>query len=391
MNGAVFFLVVNLLIGLSFSVVFLIVSTRSRSRSAARWIAAGYGVASLATVAELLVAYTDWIKPFAILAFATVLGGILLIRVGIGKLYGVPARPYLLVPFFCAAVAVSFMIYDLPRGTWLHSIGYQTPFALGLFFSALAVLVSARRSIIDSVMMVVLIIAGMQFLVKAVLAVLFGSGGSAKDYINTDYVLISQSVTGVFVVVVGLMLLSVFVMEIMAEERTNSEVDSLSQVFNRRGFDAHCEMALRRHPRDEHAVILCDLDHFKRVNDTFGHYSGDCVIRTFSELLQTRKPADAVVGRLGGEEFCLMLPGFSQEAALMLAQSLRADIAMQPISGLPQTFRITASFGVATFKSRDGLSAALRHADAALYEAKAAGRNCVRHYRAPPAISLVAG
>jgi diguanylate cyclase (GGDEF)-like protein len=391
MNGANFFLVVNFLVGLSFSSVFLIVSTRSRSRVAARWIAAAYAVAALSTIAELLVAYTPFVKVFAIFAFASVLGGLLLIRVGIGKLYGVPAHPVGLGLFFCASVGVAFLIYDLPRGTWLQSVSYQTPFALSLFVSAIAVLLSVRRSLIDRVMVVLLILAGMQFLVKAVLAVLVGAGSTPKDYIYSDYAIISQSATGVFVVIVGLMLLAVFVLEIMADERTNSEVDALSQVFNRRGFDAHCELALRRKADEVHAVILCDLDHFKRVNDTFGHYSGDCVIRSFAELLQTRTPEDAVVGRLGGEEFCVMVPTLSQEHALMLAQTLRAEIAMQQVAGLPQNFRVTASFGVATFRSSGELSTTLRHADAALYEAKAAGRNCVRHYRAPSSIGMVAG
>lgn len=393
MNGVNFFLVVNFLIGLSFSVVFLIVSTRSRSRVAARWIAAAYAVACLSTIAELLVAYTDWVKFFALFAFASVLGGLLLIRVGIGKLYGVPAHPLGLGLFFCASLCVAWLIYDLPRGTWLQAVAYQTPFALSLFVSAIAVLLSVRRSLIDRVMVVLLILAGMQFLVKAVLAVLVGSGDTPKDYIHSNYALISQSATGVCVVVVGLMLLSVFVLEIMADERTNSEIDALSLVFNRRGFDAHCDLALRRRAGEGHALILCDLDHFKRVNDTFGHYSGDCVIRAFAELLQTKAPSGSVVGRLGGEEFCVMVPGASQEAAVMLAQMLRAEMAFLPVTGLPQNFRITASFGVATFRSSDEMSTTLRHADSALYEAKAAGRNCVRAYRAPPTppISLVAG
>ncbi|WP_137131218.1 GGDEF domain-containing protein [Rhizobium sp. FY34] len=388
MNGANFFLVVNLLVSLSFSTVFMIVSTRSRSRVAARWIACAYAVASLSTIAELLVAYTDWVKIFAIAAFASVLGGLLLMRVGIGKLYGVPAHPQALCLFFCFSIVVDFLIYDLPRGTWTHSISYQTPFAIALFLSGLAVLISARRSAIDRVMMVLLILAGIQFLAKAAMSVMVGAGKGPKDYIHSNYALISQSSTGVFVVIIGLMLLSVFVLEIMADERTNSQVDALSQVFNRRGFDAHCEMALRRAKISSHVVILCDLDHFKRVNDTYGHYSGDLVIRSFADLLQSSAPPEAVVGRLGGEEFCVMLPDVTMESALMLAQALRGAIAMQTISGLPQNFRVTASFGLAALTSSGDLSSAMRRADAALYDAKAAGRNCVRVYREPLAIAL---
>ena len=380
MNGADFFLAVNFLIGLSFAVVFLIVSTRSRSRIAALWIAAAYAVASLSTIAELLVAHTSFVRLFAILAFASVLAGMLLIRVGIGRLYGVPASSTVLILFFLISLGVDLLIYDLPRGTWLHSYSYQSPFALAMFLSAAAVLRSSRRAPIDRAMAVLLIMTALMFLAKATAAVVFGSGQTAKDYIHSYYALISQSSTGVFVVLIGLMLLSVFVLEIMAQERSNSEVDALSEVLNRRGFDNHCDMRLRRLP-GPHALILCDLDHFKRINDTYGHYSGDCVIRAFADLLKASAPQNAVVGRLGGEEFCVLLPGVPADAALMFAQAVRGSFAMQVLPGMPSSFRMTASFGVATFQAAGELSVAVRNADAALYEAKASGRNCVRLYR----------
>lgn len=388
MNGADFFLAVNFLIGLSFAVVFLIVSTRSRSKVAARWIALAYAVASFSTIAELLVAHTPWVRVFAILAFATVLAGLLLIRVGVGRLYGVPANPKLLIAFFCVSIGLDLTIYDLPRGTWAHALSYQTPFALAIFFSAAAVLRSSRRTTIDRVVAVLLVAAGLQFLVKAVAAVHVGAGQTPSDYVHSYYALVSQSLTGVFVVIIGLMLLSVFVLEIMAEERSNSEVDALSEIFNRRGFDNHCDIALRR-VRGPHAVVLCDLDHFKKVNDTYGHYSGDCVIRAFAELLRASAPANAVIGRLGGEEFCVMLPGVPSDAALMFAQAVRGSFAVQPLPSMPQGFRMTASFGLAIFHNASELPAAIRHADAALYEAKASGRNCVRSHRERSGVALV--
>ncbi|MCY1668814.1 GGDEF domain-containing protein [Rhizobium sp. SL86] len=388
MNGADFFLVTNFLIGLSFAVVFLIVSTRSRSRIAAQWIAAAYAVASFSTISELLVAHTDWVKLFAVAAFATVLAGLLLIRVGIGRLYGVPARPGLLISLFCVSIGLDLAIYDLPRGTWVHSLTYQTPFALAVFFSAAAVLRSSRRTAIDRAMAVLLLAAGLQFLLKAVTAVLVGAGRTAADYVHSYYALVSQSMTGVFVVIIGLMLLSVFVLEIMAEERSNSEVDALSEVLNRRGFDNHCDLALRR-IRGPHAVVLCDLDHFKKVNDTYGHYAGDCVIRAFAQLLQASAPDTAVIGRLGGEEFCVMLPGVPMDAALMFAQAVRGSFAVQAMPNMPHGFRMTASFGVATFHNAVELSAAIRNADGALYDAKASGRNCVRSHRERSGVSLV--
>ncbi|MBP2549617.1 diguanylate cyclase (GGDEF)-like protein [Neorhizobium galegae] len=391
MNGADFFLVMNFFIAMSFAVVFIVVSTRSRSREAARWFAAGFAVASLSAPAELLVAHTDFVRFGAWLAFATVLAGLLLLRVGIGKLYGAPADRVMLVIFCCAALATDALIYPLPRGSLGHAFLYQMPFGIALLFSALAVMRSPYRAAVDRALLTLLLVTAAHFPLKAALAVIFGAGVTAKDYIGSNYALISQSMTAVLMVMTGLMLLAVLVLQIMADERSNSEVDALSSLLNRRGFDNHCERLLRRQPNGPYALILCDLDHFKKINDTYGHLSGDSVISLFGQLLTASAPDNAIIGRIGGEEFCVLLPGQMADAALMLAQALRGSLAMQVVPGLPPAFRATASFGVSTFSSSADLSTALRQADRALYEAKEAGRNCVRLYRqhAPMTLTLV--
>lgn len=391
MNGADFFLVMNFFIAISFAVVFIVVSTRSRSREAARWFAAGFAVASLSAPAELLVAHTHFVRFGASLAFVTVLAGLLLLRVGIGKLYGAPADRWMLVIFFCAALVSDALIYPLSRGSFAHAFTYQMPFAIALVFSVLAVLRSPYRAAVDRALLTLLIVTAAHFPVKAAFAVAVGAGVTAKDYIVSNYALISQSMTAVLMVMTGLMLLAVLVLQIMADERTNSEVDALSSLLNRRGFDNHCSRMLRRLPNGPHALILCDLDHFKKINDTYGHLSGDSVISLFGQLLSASAPSNAVIGRIGGEEFCVLLPEQQADAALMLAQALRGSFALQAVPGLPPAFRATASFGVTTFSSAADLSTALRHADRALYEAKEAGRNCVRLYRqhAPMSLTLV--
>src|SRR5690606_27995642 len=99
MNGTNFFLAVNFIVAMSFCAVFIVVSTQSRSRVAALWIAAGFAVASLSTFSELLVAHTDWEKLPAISAFASLLGGLLLLHIGISTLYGRPVRKILAIVY----------------------------------------------------------------------------------------------------------------------------------------------------------------------------------------------------------------------------------------------------------------------------------------------------
>jgi diguanylate cyclase (GGDEF)-like protein len=378
MNGAIFFLAVNFVVALCFSAVFAVVSTRSRSRKAALWFAAGFAVASLSAVCEILVAYAGLPKPWALGAFATVLAGMILLRAGMGELYGPRTNWKIAVVFLIAGMGVSYLIYDLPRGTPLQAFSYQTPFALVMLMSAFTVLSSRRRLVVDRFLGILLVVVGCHFFAKAGLAVLVGSGSTAKDYIHTDYALISQSATAILMVAVGLTLLSVLVLEIMADQRSESERDMLSGLANRRGFERHIKVAMAGAPKGQHAVILCDLDHFKSINDTYGHNAGDMVIQGFGELLRSCAPKGAAVGRIGGEEFAVFLPDTVMESAMLFAQALRGGTMTMAVSGLPASLAVTASFGVAWLASTADLPEAFRQADMALYEAKHAGRNCVK-------------
>jgi diguanylate cyclase (GGDEF)-like protein len=383
MSGAGFLLAVNFLIAQCFCMFFLAVSARSRNRVAARWFAGTYAVASLATVFEFLVAYVPPAKPWAILAFASMLGGMLMLRVGVGQLYGLKTNRAWLVAIFSAFVALDYFIYDLPRGTLAHALPYQTPFAVALGMSAFAVWRARPASFVDRALIVLLALTSVHFVAKAFAAVLAGAGNTAKDYLASQFALVSQSMGAVLIVTVGLMLLCVLVLEIVADEKVNAEVDPLSSLLNRRGFDNRIEALLAG--TGPHGLILCDIDHFKKVNDTYGHQGGDAAIRAFGEALSIAAPPGALVARIGGEEFALFLPNTGKEATLLFAQTLRATRAVASIPGLPPGVCITASFGVAEMTRGEPLRFAMRRADDALYAAKNAGRDRV-HEAEPPTV-----
>ena len=124
------------------------------------------------------------------------------------------------------------------------------------------------------------------------------------------------------------------------------------------------------------SAILCDLDHFKEINDVYGHEKGDEALAAASTALRGALRDSDLAGRYGGEEFLILLPDTELEGALTLAEKLRADVALVEVPGVDR--RLTASFGVACFPmdGADG-TALVRIADRALYAAKAAGRNCV--------------
>jgi diguanylate cyclase (GGDEF)-like protein len=162
-----------------------------------------------------------------------------------------------------------------------------------------------------------------------------------------------------------------------------ASVDDLTGAYNRRYFLDLGRNEIARSKRYGRAlsVIIADLDHFKRVNDTWGHEAGDFVLKEASDILKKGLRSSDLLGRHGGEEFALLLPETPPDQAAMVAERLRAMIAQVPIQ-IPggTSLTLTASFGVAGMErvTEDTIDFLIRAADQAMYEAKAAGRNCVR-------------
>lgn len=157
--------------------------------------------------------------------------------------------------------------------------------------------------------------------------------------------------------------------------------DALTGLYNRRFFDSIAEREFARCRREDKLVglLVVDADHFKHVNDRYGHAGGDDVLRALGAILGTLFRTDDFACRYGGEEFVVLLPGISEEAALARAEAMRAQVAESEVDTAAGTARFTVSVGVAiadpALCSPTDLFAS---ADAAVYAAKASGRNCVR-------------
>lgn len=162
------------------------------------------------------------------------------------------------------------------------------------------------------------------------------------------------------------------------EARALASTDPLTGLANRRKVMAELDRILLR-ARDSQgrlALIVFDLDHFKTINDTFGHVLGDAVLRRVADIAQGQARGSDVVGRVGGEEFVWIVPRADEEAAQALAERLRAAIALH--SGSDDLPCVTASVGCAEMVAGDTALSLFARADAALYEAKNSGRNQVR-------------
>ena len=164
--------------------------------------------------------------------------------------------------------------------------------------------------------------------------------------------------------------------------RRLSTIDPLTQTYNRFGMDqivrdllSSAEQTTEINPSPVFALILIDIDHFKRINDTRGHNTGDLVLQKLAKIIRDNVRPQDYVGRWGGEEFLIILPRTFAQQALALAEKLREAVAAASFE-LNKPLPVTASFGVGEFLPGDDFSSSFKRADSALYLAKADGRNC---------------
>lgn len=188
-----------------------------------------------------------------------------------------------------------------------------------------------------------------------------------------------------FIAVMATALLGSIGFVLMVKERADREImhlamtDSLTQVPNRRALMEHAEHALARRSGSPLALLMIDVDLFKRINDTHGHPTGDEVLRKVASRLAGRLRGHDLLGRYGGEEFCVVAPDTDTEGALTLAESLRETIASTPFATECGELPVSVSIGIShcpTSVTRE-LKEVLAEADAALYIAKQSGRNKV--------------
>ncbi|HET7142763.1 MAG TPA: GGDEF domain-containing protein, partial [Anaerolineales bacterium] len=157
--------------------------------------------------------------------------------------------------------------------------------------------------------------------------------------------------------------------------------DPLTGLFNRRYLEETLEREIRRAARNQHPVgiIMIDIDHFKLINDTFGHNAGDMLLSEIGDLLRLHVRSEDIACRFGGEEFIIILPEASREATSQRAEYFRKSIKHLPVKQNEQSIgNVTLSLGVAIFPDHGSTGdEVLKAADVALYRAKQEGRDRV--------------
>lgn len=196
------------------------------------------------------------------------------------------------------------------------------------------------------------------------------------EYAQSSYWLISSMSTLIFAMTFTVLTVAITIKETVSQLRDERDHDVLTKVLNRRGFYEVAPRRLADKRLYPMAIVTADIDHFKRINDTWGHSVGDQVLKLVSASLLRNVRDQDLVARFGGEEFVLLLTKISPQSASSVAQRIQLELRSDN-SVLPKGSTLTVSFGIASIADPSELESSLKRADELLYNAKKAGRDCV--------------
>lgn len=321
-------------------------------------------------------------NTFYISAVLAVAEGILLRS---GKKFGLTNALFLLMLFNVLIWYFSYIDRDLVMRIYIQNFGA----GLILLLTALHLTRLARGRLIDRTLFWTLLFFAIQFFPRTILTVDRNISGVAA-FGNSLFWQVLQLSLAVLGSGLAFVILAAAITDVIEDLRRERDLDRLTGVLNRRGFDERVDDIISKSDCPM-AMILCDLDHFKKINDSFGHATGDDVLCAFGAVLRRSARKYDLVGRIGGEEFAILLPDTDASGAQEFVKRLQSKISTTAFP-LPGTApKVTCSIGAAVSNGAEGRMSLFKRADAALYRAKNAGRNRVAFSTSQRSPSALAG
>lgn len=385
MNGQIFISLLNPAIGLLCAVAFLFLWLNRRERYVA-YAAAAYFWTTLAflilDVGPALPMHFERLPA----NFALLMTSIFYAAAFIGRFaLPIPWRAMTVTALISLSVFGWYLFVDPNIRGRIQSI------SIGAGLIALMIVKTLWRvekpHLIDKLLFAIAALSAVNLIFRPAMILTFsGNFSTYAEFQQSIYWATVQLNQAVLSVASAIVLMVAVAIDVIAELREQADSDNLSGLLNRRGFEAKAGAALRRCVEGGRpvALLIADLDHFKQVNDRHGHAVGDAIIAGFGALVRDTGPAEMVAGRIGGEEFALLLPGAGIEAARRFADNIRVGLTPACVHRIPPTLAPTVSIGLAVGLPGTGLSQLLRQADQALYDAKRAGRNSTRSFSPAP-------
>lgn len=232
--------------------------------------------------------------------------------------------------------------------------------------------------LIDRVLYVMYVIFGISFFIRTSWTLTKPLGSNIAEFARSSFWLVLQLSMVLWTVALAIVLLLAVMSDRIALLRRERDMDPLTGLLNRRGFEESAATTLSTRSAAPACILVCDIDFFKQVNDRYGHAAGDAVLMEFGAILRHTLRTSDIAGRIGGEEFAIVLPATAYPDALKIAERLRLTLMNRAFDALPKSAEVTASFGLAQLMPGESLQSAMRRADASLYGAKDGGRNQIR-------------
>lgn len=348
-----------------------------------RWACAlvslGIGYAIMLLQANELSPYKQVVED------AFILGGVILAcRALQGRRHG-PPPPYIDIAVLLASTAMVIVSVALFASPKLEAFFVQACCALVIWRATLSfarqVTTTSDKVLTGAFFFIALVLTGQCVLyIAAPAPVELGEWRASVWGILIQYTGLLGSIVLTFAVFIAASC------DAIEKYRHQAHTDALTGLLNRRGLDslfASVSMRPDSETATQSALIMADIDNFKRINDVFGHSFGDMVLARFGALLRPEVDAQSIAARLGGEEFLLLLPATNLERAAAIAEEIRANFVAQRWAPQAPNSRFTASMGVTLIQTGEPLAKALKRADDLLYAAKRKGRNCTVAGEAP--------
>ena len=360
---------------------FLLLYLHDRRQLPALRLAGAY-FASLIGFMAIMLVDTDRQPVYQALIQASLLGGQFLLVWGVASLFG---SPFPRLAFGLAAVLVVGLVLYANFSGGMFWLRFSAIIGFTVFVDLLctAMVWKARSHRVDTVVAAVFLVQSIVASYRVVYA--FTSDMDLSTHVAFRSSLFAPSMqteNAIFAIVAGLALFARHSVTLVMQLRRLAETDPLTELHNRRAFEAKVQALREQSSPLPTGLIICDIDHFKRINDEHGHEVGDRTLKAFARLLERETPPNAICTRLGGEEFCILLAGVSDQAIRLQATHLRSSVERLRINIRSGTLRLTASFGYCRLDPDDDLQSAMSRVDAAVYQAKSDGRTLVR--RAQP-------
>ncbi|PBB97336.1 MULTISPECIES: GGDEF domain-containing protein [unclassified Mesorhizobium] len=290
------------------------------------------------------------------------------------------------VPYFGIGVmaggglaAFAWFMFVQPDLTW-------RVLSMNFGFGGLSLLVAVELRTVrnngpEKILVALALLSALNFTARTLIVVIaHGPFPSYDGFYGSSYWTTALLSHALLSLLIALCLFTAAALDVLKALKAETHTDPLSGLLNRRGFQERAALLLDQCAKAGFpvALVLADLDHFKALNDQHGHEAGDRVIADFAAKLRFATGARGAAGRIGGEEFAVLLPLSDLAAARLFAEAIRTFYSAGAVDGLPPGTRVTASFGVAARSGAEGLAPLMRRADEALYKAKRNGRDSVR-------------